>query len=98
MNTHIHHLLKRDDNMGFLLPPALIILLILLGAGFLVACGFAIHSAFGFGPDPNRFKHMSAEQMTYMAEVRVRNAMALEHEGRKGWGRGSRRTGDVVYD
>ncbi|OAL03981.1 hypothetical protein IQ06DRAFT_195859, partial [Phaeosphaeriaceae sp. SRC1lsM3a] len=81
-----HHLLKRDDNMGFELPPALIILLILIGAGFLVACGFAIHSAFGFGPNPNRIKPMSAEQMEYMAEVRIRNMTCLEQEGRRTWG------------
>lgn len=98
--VHLHQLLKRDDNMGFLLPPAVIVLLVLIGSGFLVACGYAVHSAFGFGTNPNGIKPMSAEQMTYMAEVRVRNAMALEHEGRRAWGRdrGSRRTAEVVYD
>lgn len=67
--------------------------------------GYAIHQAFGFGPDNNRIKPLSAEQMEYMAEVRVRNMMALEHEGRKAWGEERERErrsgpsrGEVVYD
>lgn len=107
LSTTMHHLLKREDaNMGFLFPPAVITLLICLGAGFLVCVGYAIHSAFGFGPDNNRIKPLSAEQMEYMTEVRVRNMMALEFEGRKAWeagraarsGPSGRREGEVVYD
>lgn len=100
----MHTLLKRDDaNMGFLFPPAVITLFVCLGAGFLVCVGYAVHSAFGFGPDNNRLKPLSAEQMEYMAEVRVRNMMGLEHEGRKASGMGragpsGRREGEVVYD
>jgi hypothetical protein len=98
MSPH-HTLLKREDNMGFLLPPTIIVLLIMLASGFCVAMGFAIHSAFGFGSDGNGFKPMSVEQQSYLAEVRIRNMEHLEREGRAAWGRGGgRREGEVVYD
>jgi hypothetical protein len=95
-------LAKRDDNGGFLFPPAVIVIFVLLGAGFCVACGFAINSAFGFSSDNNNMKAAGAEQMSYMAEVRIRNMEALEKEGRMAWGRGRAqggvREGEVVYD
>lgn len=85
--------------MGFTLPPSIIILLIMLAASFLVCMGFAIHSAFGFGTDPNQPKPMSVEQMEYMAEVKVRNLEALQREGRSWMSTGKRRVGDseTVY-
>lgn len=94
-----HHLSRRDENMGFTLPPSIIILLIMLAASFLVCMGFAIHSAFGFGTDPNQPKPMSVEQMEYMAEVKVRNLEALQREGRSWMSTGKRRVGDseTVY-
>ncbi|KAH3903878.1 hypothetical protein HBI56_237350 [Parastagonospora nodorum] len=95
-----HQLARRDENMGFSLPPSIIILFIMLAAGFFVCMGFAIHSAFGFGPDPNQPKPMSVEQMEYMAEVKVRNLEALQREGRSWTSTGKRRVGEgeTVYD
>jgi hypothetical protein len=111
MPPHALHFVKREDNNGFLFPPGVIVIFVLLGAGFLVACGFAINSAFGFSSDNNNMKAMSAEQMSYLAEVRIRNMEALEKEGRMAWGRGHMhhdgrasastsglRQGEVVYD
>jgi hypothetical protein len=89
---------KRDDNMGFLFPPGVIVIFVLLGAGLLVAMGYAIHSAFGFGTDGNGFKPMTHEQESYLAEVRIRNMENLEREGRLASGGGKRRAGEVVYD
>jgi hypothetical protein len=95
------HLLTKRDNMGFALHPSLIVLLVLLGAGFMVAAGYAINSAFGFREDGNGFKATSPEQMQYMADVRARNMDKMMSEGQRAWARGeesSRRTGDVVYN
>lgn len=75
-------LVKRDDE--FLMPKPVIVLLIMVGAIFLVCCGYAIHSAFGFGNDVNKIKPMTNEQQEYMAEVRVRNMDALAYEGQSG--------------
>ena len=79
-------LMKRDDNNGFLLPESIIVLLIILGAGFFVCCGYAIHSAFGFGTDDNGIKSHSASQYEYMAEVRARNMDALARTGARSQG------------
>ncbi|KAI4917315.1 hypothetical protein J4E90_003822 [Alternaria incomplexa] len=80
-------LTKRDA--GYAIPEGAIILLILFGAGLLVCMGYAIHKTFGFRRNPNEFRHMSAEQQEYMAEVRVRNMQGLMAEGAKkleaGW-------------
>jgi hypothetical protein len=72
-------LAKRDDE--FLIPKPVIVILIMLGAIFLVCCGYAVHSAFGFGTDHNKLKPLSNAQQEYMAEVRVRNMDALAYEG-----------------
>jgi hypothetical protein len=53
----------------------------MFGAIALVCCGYAVHSAFGFGKDTNELKPMSNAQQEYMAEVRVRNMDALAFEG-----------------
>jgi hypothetical protein len=95
--TISHSLLKRADDNGFELPTPVIVLLIMIAAGFVVCMGFAIHSAFGFGPDNNKPKPMTVEQMEYMAEVKIRNLEALEREGRHARG-GKRRMSGVVYD
>ena len=77
----LHLLLRRDE---YVIPPSIIVLLIIIGAGFLVCCGYAIHSAFGFGKDTDGIKPLSNAQYDYMAEVRARNTDALAYEGAKG--------------
>lgn len=65
----------------------LIVLLVILGAGFCVLMGYAIWRAFhGAIEDDNR--PMSDEQMTYMVSVKHRNWQELE---RAYGGRGGRR-------
>jgi hypothetical protein len=95
LTVHALPLSKRDTS-EYLLPKPVIILLIMLGSGLLVCCGFAIHSTFGFKEDGNDLKDMSPEQMEYMTEVRVRNTERLMAEGAR-YGKGTRR-GEVVYD
>lgn len=75
-------LVRRDEE--YLIPKPIIVLLIMIGAGFAVCMGYAIHSAFGFGRNTNELKPISSEQQEYMAEVRVRNMDALAYEGSKG--------------
>ncbi|KAH6614343.1 hypothetical protein C7974DRAFT_276231, partial [Boeremia exigua] len=72
----------RGDN-DYVLPYTVIVLLIILGALCLVICGYAIHRTFGFGDEGHDFQHISAEQATYMAEVRIRNMNTLAYEGRR---------------
>jgi hypothetical protein len=96
MPPTMSHLLKRDN--GFEMPTPVIVLLIMVAAGFVVCMGFAVHSAFGFGTDNNKPKPMTVEQMEYMAEVKIRNLEALEREGRHAKGGGMRRMSGVVYD
>ncbi|KAF2503010.1 hypothetical protein BU16DRAFT_533299 [Lophium mytilinum] len=78
-----HHLHKRD-NMGYAIPPSLIVLICMFGAGIMVCLGFAVHSQF-FGTSRNELPSMSPEQMDYMREVRERNMSALHDAmGRRG--------------
>lgn len=80
-------LAPRDED-GYALPKPVIVIIIIFGALCLVICGYAVHRTFGFRKDPNEFKHISDTQVTYMAEVRVRNMENLAHEGRRSqWGR-----------
>lgn len=66
-------LLKRD-NMGFEIAPALIIFLVILGAGGLVICGFAVFRFYGGDiEDESSWNSRSPEQDAYMREVRERN-------------------------
>ena len=67
------YLQKRDGNMGFDIAPALIIFLVILGAGALVCCGFAVARFMGGEPEDesSRF-HRTPEQDSYMREVRER--------------------------
>ncbi|KAF1837396.1 hypothetical protein BDW02DRAFT_518953 [Decorospora gaudefroyi] len=74
--------LQKRDNMGFQIAPALIIFLVILGAGALVCCGFAIYR-FSHGRDEdesNRFVR-SPEQDLYMREVRERSWRKLPKVG-----------------
>lgn len=68
------YLQKRDGNMGFDIAPALIIFLVILGAGALVCCGFAVARFMGGEPEDesSRF-HRTPEQDSYMREVRERS-------------------------
>lgn len=75
------NLLKRDD-MGYSIPPPVIVLLIMFGAGCFTCMGYAVHKLWGFGQDGNGLKPVSVAQMEYMTEVRVRNLNAMEIEGR----------------
>jgi len=76
------YLQKRDGNMGFSIAPALIIFLVILGAGALVCCGFAVHRFYGGEPEDesSRF-HRSPEQDSYMREVRERSWRKLPQLG-----------------
>jgi hypothetical protein len=59
--------------MGFQMAPSLIIFLVILGAGALVCCGFAVFRFYGgdIEDDSSRFKR-TPEQDQYMREVRER--------------------------
>lgn len=76
------YLQKRDGNMGFDIAPALIIFLVILGAGALVCCGFAVARFMGGEPEDesSRF-HRSPEQDSYMREVRERSWRKLPQLG-----------------
>lgn len=65
--------LDKRDNMGFQIAPALIIFLVILGAGALVICGFAVMRFWG-GDEAQDTSYMnrSVEQDRYMREVRER--------------------------
>ncbi|XP_014553424.1 hypothetical protein COCVIDRAFT_107720 [Bipolaris victoriae FI3] len=74
--------LQKRDNMGFNLAPALIIFLVILGAGGLVCCGFAIFRFYGKDPDSEAsLYNRSPEQDAYMREVRERNWSRLPQLG-----------------
>ncbi|KAJ4990927.1 hypothetical protein SVAN01_03498 [Stagonosporopsis vannaccii] len=83
-------LLPRGES-GYALPFFVIVLIIIFAALCLVICGYAIHRTFGFKDEGNEFKHISAAQATYMAEVRMRNMDGLAYEGRRSqWARTGR--------
>ncbi|XTI94431.1 hypothetical protein V2W45_1438826 [Cenococcum geophilum] len=62
-------------------PPAAVVVLVMLGASALVVCGYTIHRLMGFGDMPPD-QHRSHEQDVYMREVRARNLTGLSREGR----------------
>ena len=65
--------LDKRDNMGFQIAPALIIFLVILGAGGLVICGFAIMRFYGGDEaEDTAYMNRSVEQDRYMREVRER--------------------------
>ena len=65
--------IDKRDNMGFQIAPSLIIFLVILGAGALVVCGFAVMRFWG-GDEAQDTSYMnrSVEQDRYMREVRER--------------------------
>ncbi|EAT90132.1 hypothetical protein HBI56_045150 [Parastagonospora nodorum] len=84
-----HHattsLLKRD-NMGFVIPPWAIILLVMLGGGFAICCGYALFRFYYEPSDETKWASRRPEQDAYMREVRERH-----------WHELSRRTGGAAY-
>ena len=75
------------------IPPAAVVLLVMLGASALVVCGYAVHRLMGFGDMPLD-QHRSDEQDKYMREVRARNLTGLSREWRhakKAFGEDKRR-------
>lgn len=79
LNTAAMHLSKRD-NMGFDISPALIIFLVILGAGGLVVCGFAVMRFWGGNEaQDTSYMNRSVEQDRYMREVRERTWGKLPH-------------------
>jgi hypothetical protein len=64
--------LTKRDNMGFAIPPWLIIFLVMLGGGFAVCCGFAMFRFYYDYEEDNKFSR-KPDQDAYMREVRERN-------------------------
>lgn len=78
-------MLQKRDNMGFQLAPSLIIFLVILGAGALVCCGFAVFRFYGGdAQDDMQHYNRSPEQDAYMREVRERSWAKLPKLGVKG--------------
>ncbi|KAF2737226.1 hypothetical protein EJ04DRAFT_431394 [Polyplosphaeria fusca] len=73
--------------MGYAIHPSLIVLLIMLGAAFLVAMGFGVSRIYGTTQD-HMLRPMSNEQAGYMREVRERGMQGLYWEGRRSQYRG----------
>lgn len=65
--------LGKRDNMGYAIPPMAIVILIMIGAGIVSCCCYAVIRMFSPEDDGNVFKSPSEEQQQYMAEVRARN-------------------------
>lgn len=77
--------LSKRDNMGFSISPALIIFLVILGAGGLVVCGFAVARFYGGDIEDESSRYArTPEQDSYMREVRERNWSKLSHKIMKG--------------
>jgi hypothetical protein len=67
-----------------------IVLVIIIGAGMLVCCGYAVTRFYG-DIDDSGIKSFSQEQLAYMSEVRHRNLDALQqYAGYVKWVRGVR--------
>jgi hypothetical protein len=66
------HAFEKRDNMGYPIHPIAIVLLAILGAGFLVACAFAVHSSYGRS-SADVLPGRSIAQEQYMQDVRARN-------------------------
>ncbi|KAH7128408.1 hypothetical protein B0J11DRAFT_270211 [Dendryphion nanum] len=76
-------ILKRD-NGGYAIHPLLIVLLIMLGAAFVVACGAGISRFATKDKKDDAFKDRSEEQNQYMREVRARNVDGLVYQSSMG--------------
>lgn len=74
-------LLQKRDNMGFQIAPSLIIFLVILGAGALVCCGFAVFRFYSDADDDASRFTRSPEQDAYMREVRERSWAKLPKLG-----------------
>jgi hypothetical protein len=70
------YLEKRDS---FSIAPALIIFLVILGAGALLCCGFAVMRFYGDDTQDTSHLNRSVEQDRYMREVRERTWGRLPH-------------------
>ncbi|EOA87117.1 uncharacterized protein SETTUDRAFT_19633 [Exserohilum turcica Et28A] len=70
-------LTKRKNDDEYVIPKEGIILLVILGAGLAVCMGLAIHATFGFRKTANGLQAAGAEQMEYMAEVRIGSIVKL---------------------
>jgi hypothetical protein len=68
----VRHVFEKRDNMGYPIHPLLIVFFAVLGAGFLVACGFAIHSSYHRGTEDDAPSRSIAQEQ-YMQKVRARN-------------------------
>jgi hypothetical protein len=75
--------LQKRDNMGYQIHPSLIVLLVILGAGFCVCVAFAIYQNLGEQHDPDRWQKRRPEQDAYMRIVRERNWLRLEAINRR---------------
>ncbi|OCK85186.1 hypothetical protein K432DRAFT_279347, partial [Lepidopterella palustris CBS 459.81] len=60
------------NNMGYVIPPPAIVILVMMAAGLCVICGFVIHRLVGSSDSPQE-RHRSREQDIYMRQVRTRN-------------------------
>lgn len=70
--------------MGYAIPPNAIVLLVLLGTGFVLAMLYGMDRMTGFrGREVDAPRPLSSEQAAYMVEVRRRNVLVLCEEA--GW-------------
>ena len=67
----IRDVFEKRDNMGYPIHPLAIVLIAFLGAGFLVACAYAVASSYRVAEDTEPSRSIAQEQ--YMREVRARN-------------------------
>ncbi|KAF2261802.1 hypothetical protein CC78DRAFT_535407 [Lojkania enalia] len=74
--------IEKRDNMGYAIHPALIVLLIILGAGLVVTAIAGMVRVY-FKDDSEGIKPISGEQFDYMKQVRERNLQGLYEEGRR---------------
>jgi len=64
------------------LNPALIVFLIILGAGMMVMIGYAVHRLFGYYNPAAGDQTASDAQQEHMRNVRMRNLRRLQHSAR----------------
>ncbi|KAF2660021.1 hypothetical protein K491DRAFT_775033 [Lophiostoma macrostomum CBS 122681] len=83
-HLHLRDLAKRDSNMGYAIPPTVIVLLIIFGAACVVACAFAVYQLFGNSMNAENWGVRTPEQDEYMREVRHRNVSGLMGTGAAG--------------
>jgi hypothetical protein len=75
----IHNMaLQKRNNMGYQIHPSLIVLLVILGAGFCVCVAFAIYQNLGERHNPDMWQKRRPEQDAYMRDVRERNWLRME--------------------